>query len=76
MKQKEDKNQEEIKKHPEISPEDKGNIVLKVQNFVEENRKLVIGISLGVLVLAVLFFFIKNRIDENNDNDTNLSEGS
>jgi len=70
MKQKEDKNQEEIKKHPEISPEDKGNIVLKVQNFVEENRKLVIGISLGVLVLAVLFFFIKNRIDESNREDS------
>jgi tetratricopeptide (TPR) repeat protein len=70
MKQKEDKIQEEIKKYPEISPEDKGNIVLKVQNFVEENRKLVIGISLGVLVLAVLFFFIKNRIDESNREDS------
>lgn len=70
MKQKEDKNQDEIKNHPEISSEDKGNIVLKVQNFVEENRKLVIGVSLGVLVLAILFFFIKNRIDESNREDS------
>lgn len=70
MKQKEEKCQEDIVKHPEISPEDSGNIVVKVQNFVEQNRKLVIGISLGVLAIAILFFFIKNRIDESNREDS------
>lgn len=70
MKQKEDKNQENIIKKPETSSEEKGNIVLKVQNFVEENRKLVIGISIGVLVLAVLIFFIKGRIEESNREDS------
>lgn len=70
MKQKEDKNQENILKKPETSSKDNGNIVLKVQNFVEENRKLVIGISLGVLVFAVLIFFIKGRIEESNREDS------
>lgn len=70
MKQKEEKNQDEILKQTNISPVDKGNLVLRVQNFVETNRKLVIGISIGVLVIAVLLFFIKARLEESSKEDS------
>lgn len=53
-----EKNQNQI----DIERKEEQKFLFKAQQFIEENSKVVIGVSIGVIVAVILFFVIKNAI--------------
>jgi len=72
---KENKDKVKDQKTPKVNPATGEQVTLfhRVQNYIEENRNLVLGISIGLIVVTALFFFIKGRIEKSAEEDQNAA---
>ena len=56
-----------------VAAGEKENLVQKIQNIVDENSKIIIGISIGLIVVVIAFFVIKGRIDKTNEENRQMA---
>jgi tetratricopeptide (TPR) repeat protein len=55
----------------QIDPED--NKVVRFQRFVENNRKLVVSISIGIVAVTILFFVIRSWADKKSEENVKMA---
>ena len=72
MKEQNDQLQTQSKQNISAGPAgEKTNMVAQLQAYIENNRKMVMGISLGVIILVLGIFLGKNWIEKSNEEKFN-----
>lgn len=75
LKEQKDQFKTESNKNIAVGPAgEKTNMVAQLQSYIENNRKMVMGVSIGVIILVVAIFLGKNWIEKANmEKNTNAS---
>ena len=61
------------KKSTKTQIDSEENKVVRFQNFIENNRKLVVSVSVGIVAITVLFFIIKSWAEKKSEENVKMA---